>query len=158
MARAGQLREKTVREDPPETMLNPDQQALALVDSSGNRLKHDELGFHDGSLQYCWVNKANQQQFIRYQARGYKPCRYGGNHAKPQFQFFQEAEETEDNAVIERGEMVLMGRPVEQARIEQAYAKRTNLERLKQMGKVGDDLKRRARRGGMHVAQGSFDD
>ncbi len=157
MARASQS-QKTVREDPPDTMLNPDQQTLSLVDSSGNQLKHDELGFHDGSLQYCWVNGANQPQYIRYQARGYKPCRYGGNHAKPKFEFFQEDEQLEDTAVIERAGMVLMGRPVEKARMEMAYQKRSNLERLKQMGRVPEDLKRRARRGGMQVAQGSFDD
>lgn len=151
MTRASQRR-KTLRADPPVTMMNPAEQRLALVDSAGDPLEVLECGHSDGKFTYCWVDKSNDRQFSTYQAMGFGVCRRDHGGAKPKFDVYIDEGDTKDTGgVITRAEMILMRRPLETSQAYLAGKKQASEDRRRQMGLHGRDLNRRAAAASMKV-------
>lgn len=152
MATPSARRKQVLREDPPETMLDPNTQALLLTDTAtGKTLPGDGC---TKTHQYVWVDKGNQHQVASYQGRHYQPARLGNcGGVEPLHKSFQQIEATDASAsdLIERFELFLMYRPLAARDAEKAYSDKMQQQRAIQMGHVDPSFAQAGRRSGIRV-------
>lgn len=129
----------TVREDPPETMLDPSLEQLMLVNPDGTKLKN---GKYNSRFEYVWINRSQQTQFARYIALGYRPVRRRDDEVRPMAATWTDFEDVEgegssnDGAIIERAGVTLVKRPVEMMHRQIAHTREVTAMRKGQIATV----------------------